>query len=340
MPETSQNNTPVDIERQGEPQVPRTPAEELGLIDGKFPVMSNGAIEDGWFVKGFKEVTDPETGLPETAVLIGKPVEGDPSKEGVKTYRLSQIKTDIFEAYKRHSTGETDPDAGSLALGRFATAISQEASRGDILDGAESIRNPRLEKIFAPVEAEAVVEPNYDHLFSLDEEMDGDISDAGKKEEFRRGSVTKDSEGFTLTEVLPRFDEGGDLSRSEIASIVAGSLDPGTKISSKEAMINIRSNKDLRLALGEYFLRRQELFADVLPARVADSSHYKSPPIPGYDELGKIKSREYVALLALAMLDGTFSPDKARSSDFMDIAPDGKVIRGQHRAAATEILFW
>jgi hypothetical protein len=98
----------------------------------------------------------------------------------------------------------------------------------------------------------------------------------------------------------------------------------------------LRTDEELRTEAAEYLLGKLEVHADSMPDRVryALPDRYKKPTIAGYGE--PMTSPEYVVALALAKLDGTFKPG-LENSDPID--RDGtQVIRGQHRAAADDLL--
>lgn len=102
----------------------------------------------------------------------------------------------------------------------------------------------------------------------------------------------------------------------------------------------LRTNADLRYELGSYLLR------DKLPKIAREQPHdipsrvfvggQKSPNHRGYAHLGHINSREYAVILALSMLDGTFSDPGI--GDPIERNSKGYIELGQHRAAAEVLL--
>lgn len=101
---------------------------------------------------------------------------------------------------------------------------------------------------------------------------------------------------------------------------------------------NLKTNKDLRVAVGLITLRRiDELgLSNSLPERVQQNT-YKNPRLNTTAKAPGLKSREYSAQLMLAMLNGTFN-DAEHGDGPIEIGPDGKAISGQHRAAALEAI--
>lgn len=72
-----------------------------------------------------------------------------------------------------------------------------------------------------------------------------------------------------------------------------------------------------------------------MPYRISRDD-WKMPNHGGYEDLGgKVRSREYVAKLVLAMLDGTFDTSKSKQDPINTVRGDGL---GQHRTAAKQVL--
>ncbi len=98
----------------------------------------------------------------------------------------------------------------------------------------------------------------------------------------------------------------------------------------------IQTDTALRLDMAKYFMDRVDELRDILPDGFTPNRD-KMPNHPGYQ---KMTSREYVALLAISMLDGTFDT-KGSLSDPAEFA-DGKQVttinNGLHRLAANTIL--
>ena len=109
----------------------------------------------------------------------------------------------------------------------------------------------------------------------------------------------------------------------------------GDKWREEEMPSVVRGNDDLRTELGLYLLSKFDDFETELhmPERVANNST-KNTSHRGYER--GLTSREYAALLAVSMLDGTFDPGRA-THDPIELE-DGQAIRGQHRYAAALLL--
>lgn len=96
----------------------------------------------------------------------------------------------------------------------------------------------------------------------------------------------------------------------------------------------IRGNSQLRIELGKYFLN--EIRTDEYDRYSADRAPGvgKQPSMPGYAD--NLRSDEYVALLALSYLDGTFKVDETKSDPIK--LRDGRVELGKHRYAAAKLV--
>ncbi len=95
----------------------------------------------------------------------------------------------------------------------------------------------------------------------------------------------------------------------------------------------IRTDPELRYQLGKHYLDKITRNYARMPSRIGGIDVTKSPKFNGY---GTLPSRDYVALLALAMLDGSF--DYSLEEKIYDHDARGVATLGQHRAAARTIL--
>lgn len=199
----------------------------------------------------------------------------------------------------------------------------------------ESVERPktRAQILFAPVETQEVsrfsdAEYEAQYKAMLDgtgpEEVDVERA-AVRTNEGGRNQVTQESVDEAARSVL--MAENVDDNVRGILQHFA----PGAP--SKQRSELIRTNADLRLALGEYLTIKYDTLR-YLPSNVA-RRHPKSPNRAGYRELGNISSKEYVVLLALSKLDGTFISDQQDAITYSPSTPNGV---GQHRYTADELL--
>jgi hypothetical protein len=325
IPETELPPTEVVSDR-----VEQGPAEELGLVNGDFPVRrTDGSTDTGWEVQKYQEVIDPNTNLPETALFVTKPNPDNPQEVMQKVVRFSEVLADYQDQREKHGV-ERAHEVGDLV----ASSLVEVST-----DNTEMRRKQQLFEPYAPVK-HTIESSNYDHLFAdIQDTVDGQasIERAAVRETTGRGVSTQDSEKYTQEVVLKRFGDQGDLRNSEISKIIGRHLEAGVSIDSQQAMLEVRNNAKLRLELGEYFLNSQAIYEDIMPVRIKENKQ-KVPGINGYSQLGRLKSREYVALLTLARLDGTFDKDVSNSEQII-LGQDGIAIEGQHRFASDSILF-
>ena len=111
-----------------------------------------------------------------------------------------------------------------------------------------------------------------------------------------------------------------------------------------EAIINgIRSSHLTRCRLFEYLTSRLDRLAAVNPGALADrvlrdsEDNLKSPNyLGGNYYAGKMRSREYTVVLAIAMMDGSF--DVGRQDEMVTHYRDGRGRSGMHRDSARALL--
>lgn len=97
-----------------------------------------------------------------------------------------------------------------------------------------------------------------------------------------------------------------------------------------------RSNNDLRIEIGDYLLQKISSGDTRLAERVY--THYgKTVNHYGYSYVGLMDSKEAVAQIAIAMLDGTYKIEDC-TSDPIEMNSWGQAIQGQHRWSAYQIL--
>ena len=120
-------------------------------------------------------------------------------------------------------------------------------------------------------------------------------------------------------------------------------IDPERALDPRVIMNNIRSSHLTRCRLFEYLASRLDRLAIVNPGDLADrvlrnsGDNLKSPNYlgGGYYE-GKMRSREYVVVLAIAMMDGSF--DVGRQDKMVTHYRNGEGRSGMHRDSARTLL--
>lgn len=190
----------------------------------------------------------------------------------------------------------------------------------------------RQKVIFEPIEIDEE-ESDYDFLFKKD-----DDSEDGKKryEAYLEESRKKEKTGYKVT------PESEADAIEQIKSVIQidqplselfGGFTKATGISIDQVPKALRSNKELRLAVGAYLQSKVERIAHELPRRIRENTQKASNSAP--DLRYRLTSQEVAAKYALAMLDGTFLRNR---EDNVYYDPNSDEGGGQHRTAARQVL--
>ena len=232
-----------------------------------------------------------------------------------------------------------------LDMGSEATATQVAVAESD----HNSEKERHLDRIFAPIlrpEADQSDDaPRLDFLF-MDEgpEMERQAAEysahSQKMDVVRRGQANYDK--FVTKEAIADAENQlGRTLRSDhgIAEILQ--RHGMSEYDLNAATTALREQNALRREVGVYLLEKLEKLAisapGALPFRIRVNSQ-KSPGDVLASTNNTMRSREYAALLALSMLDGSFNHERA-SSDQIEHGKDGEVILGQHRSAARMLLY-
>ena len=120
-------------------------------------------------------------------------------------------------------------------------------------------------------------------------------------------------------------------------------INPERALDSKAIINNIRASHLTRCRLFEYLTSSLDRLAAVNPGALADrvlrnsEDNLKAPNYLGGDYYaGKMRSREYTVVLAIAMMDGSFNVD--RQDKTVTHYRGGKERRGMHRDSARALL--
>lgn len=120
-------------------------------------------------------------------------------------------------------------------------------------------------------------------------------------------------------------------------------INPERSLDSKMIINNIRSSHLTRCRLFEYLTSRLDRLAVVNPGALADrvfrdsEDNLKAPNYLGGDYYaGKMRSREYTVVLAIAMMDGSFNV--GRQDETVTHYRGGKERSGMHRDSAKALL--
>lgn len=312
-PDTTQDSLPE-----------QTPAERLGVIDGEFAVMrSNGMIDREWTLYSDETKTHLKSGELVPAVMLFRRDPDNPDlilKKVVPkdTFLEWQVEDAEIKRYEALFKVEVAEDMGGVAV------RSLESSPQDAYLAA---REEHYRRLFAPVaiEEKPAEEVSYDHLFDPEYEAPKEVRWAASKTEEGRGIVT--TEGKEKAEQI--LGEATKIDHRLRVIFEDAVKRVGEDVDLTEL---VRTDPEVRLSIGKHIIEKIQKHMSMMPERVVNDTE-KNPNHSGYSA---IKSREYVALLTLAMLDGSFN--HTRQEKIYDFDSRGVAVLGQHRYAARYLL--
>lgn len=223
-------------------------------------------------------------------------------------------------------------ELGDVALG----AVGVEAPSG----AGERENDPfdYLRELLPPVTRPERQTPDYDYLYGTDEEHQQGIADLQltrkeqEQQKYYDRFVTAENKQASQATLAESFKVNPEIRRIL--------HEAGIDATSVEAVDQIRENASIRYEVARYFA--QKLNDKVIQEpqafgwRVADNmpNNLKEDPQTGR----KMMSRDYVVSLVMKMFGGEYS-DRNEDDDF-ERDETGRVIMGQHRDAARQILFY
>ncbi len=208
--------------------------------------------------------------------------------------------------------------------------------------------DPRMAELFQPYTRPETAEANlgfnkYEVLFEQDParaaEMQAKIDEANKanepvleqQKEYDR-LVTESSKHDALFELHSVFNRDPALRAIFSAHNIENITD--------NAVDMVREDPSLRYEIGAYFTKKLDTLLNenvhAFGRRLYLNSD-KSPDSRRFLPVQNMKSREYAALLALSMIDGSFNKGRITSTDEIAKNSRGEMI-GQHRHAAQTLL--
>jgi hypothetical protein len=300
------------IEEQ--PIIPTIP--ENGQYD---VVRTGGDIDPGWSL-------DHTTYNPDTGTVVAyKPQYDDAGK----------LLGNLEKQVNREAVLDFNSPENKEA--RRQEQLREELGESAIRHEVDSPYAQRLEKLFAPLKIEktAVSEKSYDALLDPNNFLQNNSieSAAVRTNSKQRGRTTEESLKVAHDEYMkPLLDGAKDVAIAKMIQRAAHNM----PLSPDNAMQLLREDSSLRKEIGSYLLDKLKSSTALLPERVARNAQ-KNANMPGYENIPNMSSHEYVALLALAKLDGTFSYE-GYLQDAIQHDASGNVTLGQHRAAADLIL--
>lgn len=206
------------------------------------------------------------------------------------------------------------------------------------------IDQARLEKLFEPVARDDAtpLKINYSHLLAeTDEEYEARIEVYMRQEHSVHSGGTESIRNKATSQGLELASHNVCYVAESIPGVSEILFDASKyaeKILTDEDKVRIfREDKELRLKVGSYFIQMlgDPEVSKLMPYRVRHDTEKSPNGAPGYSGLEKLRSREYVALLALSMLDGIFDPNRQEESSYDPVKDDGG---GQHRWAAKKLI--
>lgn len=276
---------------------PEQYADQLGLIDGEFVVHRTGGQRDlGWSVTQLLETQDAGQTSTQFAVI-----QKTDEEKGViqKTLPVEKL-------------------------------LSWQVDEKDKLPEI-NVAQVRIGKLFAPLVPEkgSFKSQNYDYLF-------------GSEDALQKGQPRSTKDDYEKSKLAERAQVTGESLKDAFPYFMTLKSDPEIAQAVdtyKRAHPGVYKENDLMQALREDSVLRATVGAQLL--KHVDNYKYhisyesqKNPNHPGYGDL-RLTQKEYVALLMLAMADGTFK--KPTEAFAITRSKSGEVMNGRHRQVALDV---
>ena len=182
-----------------------------------------------------------------------------------------------------------------------------------------------------PFENESV-RVNYDHIYASDYVPSNNVEDAAVRN--LKGVPISENSFNAAKEAIDNLAMNPSLMQI---------INPERSLDSKAIINGIRSSHLTRYRLFEYLTSSLDRLAVVNPGALADRvlrdsyDNLKSPNyLGGNYYAGKMRSREYTVVLAIAMMDGSFDVD--RQDKMVTHYRGGRERSGMHRDSARALL--
>ena len=309
---------------EDQPHAPIRPQEQQIMPDippeGQFDIVRTGGdVDSGWSLD--HATYDPDTGR----VVAFKPHYDEQGQHiGNLEKRVDRESVIAFNS----------PENKEL---RRQEQLQAEIGESAVQHEVDAPYAKRLEKLFAPVKIEETLTPaiSYDSLLDPNNDLQNRPVEGAaiRNEGKQRGVVTEESLKVARDEYMEPLLKGSkDVRISEMIKAAAHN----SPLKPEDAMQLLREDSILRKEVGAYLLDKLKAHTSSLPERVARNTQ-KNANMPGYEDIPSMSSHEYVALLALAKLDGSFNYE-GYFQDSIQHDESGNVLLGQHRAAADMML--
>ena len=313
-----------------------TSDHEKSLVDEVSPAMGRVAVETAGVEKPIY------TNKVKTNEPVREPVKTDKTGVGSPALKIPEPTMELIRATEANGAVGLPAVESVKKPAVKATGIKKPVETGlDESDNSELDRfDERVRELMKPLEADVdgmpfedeSVRVNYDYLYDPNYVPSNNVEDAAVRNP--KGVPVSENSFNAAKEAI--YDLATNPSLMQIIN-PERALDP-------EAIINgIRSSHLTRCRLFEYLTSSLDRLAVVNPGALADRvlrdsyDNLKSPNyLGGNYYAGKMRSREYTVVLAIAMMDGSFDVD--RQDKMVTHYRGGKERSGMHRDSARALL--
>ena len=268
----------------------------------------------------------------------------------VKTVEVSPVKTNkagVGSPALVMTKKEVPASIGAIKVNDSVGLPAVEPAKKPVETGLDESDSPELDRfnervreLMKPLETDIdgmpfeneSVRVNYDYLYDPNYVPSNNVEDAAVRNP--KGVPVSENSFNAAKEAI--YDLATNPSLMQI-------INPERSLDSKVIINNIRASHLTRCRLFEYLTSSLDRLAAVNPGALADRvlrdsyDNLKSPNyLGGNYYAGKMRSREYTVVLAIAMMDGSFNVD--RQDKMVTHYRGGKERSGMHRDSARALL--
>ena len=268
----------------------------------------------------------------------------------VKTVEVSPVKTNkagVGSPALVMTKKEVPAPIGAIKVNDSVGLPAVEPAKKPVETGLDESDSPELDRfnervreLMKPLETDIdgmpfeneSVRVNYDYLYDPNYVPSNNVEDAAVRNP--KGVPVSENSFNAAKEAI--YDLATNPSLMQI-------INPERSLDSKVIINNIRASHLTRCRLFEYLTSSLDRLAVVNPGALADRvlrdsyDNLKSPNyLGGNYYAGKMRSREYTVVLAIAMMDGSFNVD--RQDKMVTHYRGGKERSGMHRDSARTLL--
>ena len=268
----------------------------------------------------------------------------------VKTVEVSPVKTDkasVGSPALVMTKKEVPASIGAIKVNDSVGLPAVEPAKKPVETGLDESDSPELDRfnervreLMKPLETDVdgmpfeneSVRVNYDYLYDPNYVPSNNVEDAAVRNP--KGVPVSENSFNAAKEAI--YDLATNPSLMQI-------INPERSLDSKVIINNIRASHLMRCRLFEYLTSSLDRLAVVNPGALADRvlrdsyDNLKSPNyLGGNYYAGKMRSREYTVVLAIAMMDCSFNVD--RQDKMVTHYRGGKERSGMHRDSARALL--